>query len=234
MTGKRFSTSNLIAKVRRHQKKHKELQQSHHFVFDCPLDPKYEDKPDFVWFGVNPGNDEEDWERFKTKGNTEETRDFDFQAEWGRSKASCRRMNALRRFLGHDVFRRTTHCELFFWGSKDTGKSFEQRYGYPFDESNPHWNFCCDRNKELIERIRPKAIMAESRKKLSLYECRLGLLRDWAHQHHSTTGELLIEERRFEDSTPFYCFDHLSAIGKAAARRSKVKEKLADLLENSN
>lgn len=225
MTGT-FSTSDLIAQVRSHQEQHRELLKSHHFVFDCPLDRTNVAKPDFIWFGVNPGTDEEDWRRFST--NSEETRDFDFQAEYGRSKASEGRKEKLRRFLGADRFRRTTHCELFFWCSKDTGADFKKRYGYPFN-GNPHWDFCCAMNKRLIERVKPIAMLAESRPKLPIYEHRLGLRPGRTHQDDK--GDVLVEERRLDGDIPFYCFDHLSSLGHAIARRPAVRDNVAALLE---
>ena len=220
-----FSTSDLISQIRRRQENHPELKRSHHFVFDCPLDRTYSGKPDYIWFGVNPGTDTEDWQRFGS--NSEETRDFDFQAEHGRSKASTTRINALRVFLGDEVFHRTTHCELFFWCSSNTGKAFKKRYGYTF-EDNPHWDFCCEINRKLIERVRPKAVMAESRNKLLLYETRLGL--QPGQTHRNVAGDVLVEQRWLNGGIPFYCFDHLSALGVYIRRRPEVSVKIAELL----
>ena len=221
-----FSTSDLIAEIRSYQEEHSELLRSHHFVFDCPLDRSNLARPDFIWFGVNPGTDEEDWRQLPS--NTEETRDLDFQTEFGRSAASARRMVKLWRFLGADVFRRTTHCELFFWCSRNTGRAFKERYGYPFN-SNPHWDFCCDINRRLIERVKPIAVLAESIRFLSIYERRLNLQRD--HVYLDDNGDVLVRERRFDGGIPFYCFDHLSSLGDAIARRPAVRDKIAALLE---
>lgn len=81
---KAFSTSDLIAEIRSYQEEHSELLKSHHFAFDCPLDRSNLARPDFIWFGVNPGTDEEDWRQLPS--NTEETRDLDFQTEFGRTR----------------------------------------------------------------------------------------------------------------------------------------------------
>ena len=126
------------------------------------------------------------------------------------------------------MFRRTTHCELFFWCSKDTGGAFKERYGYPFN-SNPHWDFCCDINRRLIERVKPIAVLAESRRKLPIYERRLNLQPSSVHRNGN--GDVLVEERRFDGGIPFYCFDHLSSLGDAIARRPAVRDKIAALLE---
>ena len=208
------------------------MKKSHHFVFDCPLDKAQTGKPDFVWLGLNPGSDKTDWEKWPSGPNMEETRDCDFQAKYGRSPGSKKRMKQLSQFLGNDLFSRTTHCELFFWCSPDTGKSFKNRYGYGFAE-NPHWEFCCKMNKALITRVNPKAIFAESRKNLDHYEKRLGLTSRIPHLSKSGNKEALIEERLFDGRIPFYCFDHLSA-RISNDKRNQIKERLDLLLHSAN
>lgn len=214
-------TTDLIQRIRARQEEYPELKQSHHFVFDCPLDPSYKGPTEFVWLGLNPGSDDEDWERHGV--NTEETRQYNYQVEFGRSTASATRMRRLYNFLGAEMFSRTTHSQLFFWCSRDTNEAFKERFGYRFRD-NPHWTFCCETNVALIERIRPKAVMAESRPTLALYERDFGLLP--VKTHRSEVGDALIEERRFANGVPFYCFDHLSARRGHANVRAKLKELL--------
>ena len=221
-------SGDLIEKIRKYQEANPELKKSHHFVFDAPLHPDYKGSPEYVWLGVNPGSDDEDWNR-PSSSNTEETRDCDFQLINGRSKASNKRMNKLRKFLGHDRFQKTTHCELFFWGSSDT-KRASDRYGYSF-ENNPHWDFCTRMNLALIQKIRPKAVFAERRNLLELYRDKLGL--EFVTTHYSDELAPLIAEYRFKEGYPFYCFDHLSAVGKAIPRRELVKQRLIELLGES-
>ena len=64
-------------------------------------------------------------------------------------------------------------------------------------------------NLELINRIRPKAVFAESRPLLKLYEQEFGLIR--VATYFGPNRGPSLEEHRFEDDTPFYCFDNLSA-----------------------
>ena len=226
-----FQSSDLIQKIRDYQETHTELKKSHHFVFDCPLDKAHAGKPDFVWLGLNPGSDETDWQKWPSGPNMEETRDCDFQVKYGRSPGSEKRMKQLRQFLGNDLFSRTTHCELFFWCSPDTGESFKNRYGYGFAE-NPHWEFCCKMNKALISRLDPKAIFAESRRRLSHYEKRLGLTTRISHLDNPGDKNVLIEELRFDGRIPFYCFDHLSA-RISNVRRNQIKDNLDLLLHTA-
>ena len=214
-------TSDLIARVRAHQEAHPDLKKSHHFVFDCPLDPSHDGPTEYVWLGLNPGGDDEDWARHGI--NTEETREYDFQVEHGRSRGSTHRLRKLRAFLGDDVFRRTTHSQLFFWCSDGINQAFRDRYGYTFQD-HPHWDFCCEINRALIDRIQPKAVFAESRPTLRFYEGRFGLLP--GPTHRNAAGQVLIVERRLESGAPFYCFDHLSA----RRNHAEVRAKLSDLL----
>ena len=140
-----FSTSDLILQIRNYQDQHSILKEkSHHFVFDCPLNPSFTEKPDFVWMGLNPGRDEDNWEKTKGK-NDEETRDRDFQDLYGRSENSKDRLRDIKKFLGETTFDRTTHTELFFWCSNNIDKDFKARYGTSFN-SSPHLEFCISIN----------------------------------------------------------------------------------------
>lgn len=225
MSGGRFVTTDLIERIRVYQSDNPELLRSHHFVFDCPLDPRHTDKPRFVWIGVNPGSDCDDWARLPH--NTEESREYDFQVEQGRSEGSESRLNNLRHFVGQSVFRSMTHSQWFFWGSKNASKAFKERYGYSL-RNNPHWAFCCEMNRTLIQRARPLAVLAESRWIAHLNACRLGLQKGC--DHTNVDGDTLIEEWRFDGELPFYAFDHLSALGKSIPLRPALRERLALLL----
>ena len=225
-----FTTTDLIERIRgyQYQVDHPELLKSHHFVFDCPLDRTHRGWPRFVWMGINPGDDDGDWARLPE--NSEESRDCDFQVVHGRSAGSKERLDRLEAFVGPAVFQAMTHSQWFFWGSKNAGKCFKARYGYSL-RANPHWTFCCEMNRELIARARPVAVMAEGRWIAKLNARGLGLQR--GPEHKSADGEILIEEWRFESDVPFYTFDHLSALGKSIPLRPKVRELLADLLQDA-
>ena len=89
-------TSDLIREIKEYQSRNVELlKKSHHFVFDCPLDFQNSDETNYIWMGLNPGNDEDDW--LKTGGrNDEETRDRDFQEIFGRSRGSKTRKTKIK------------------------------------------------------------------------------------------------------------------------------------------
>ena len=64
-------------------------------------------------------------------------------------------------------------------------------------------------NLALIDRLRPRAVFAESRPLLERYEHEFGLIH--VATYYGADDYPSLEERRFKDGTPFYCFDNLSA-----------------------
>ena len=204
-----FNSSDLISQIKEYQEKHSVLSlKSHHFVFDCPFDSEAIETPDFIWIGLNPGGDQDDWAKTDGK-NDEETRDRNFQEIYGRSSLSKRRMTKVRNFLGNNNFRKTTHTELFFWCSKDTNKDFQNRYNFSFDD-NPHMKFCCQMNKILIDRIKPKALFFESRAKIDIIK-RYFRLDYITTEVISNSDNVRVDEYSFESKYRLINFDHLSA-----------------------
>ncbi len=220
-----FSTSDLITKVREYQEKNTILKEkSHHFVFDCPFNKTINIKPSFIWIGVNPGADKNDWAKTNYK-NSEETRDYDFQEECGRSEHSEKRMNKVRKFLGNEFYNITTHTELFFWCSDNTTSDFAKRYGTSF-KKNSHLEFCIKLNKKLIDRIKPKAIFFESIPKLSMISDNFKI--ELKNEYLVGTRKIIVY--LLENKYTLINFDHLSALGDAIKYRPKVSELVRKLI----
>ena len=221
-----FSTTDIIKEIREYQEKESLLKEkSHHFVFDCPLDFSISCKPDFIWIGVNPGNDKKDWER--TNGfNDEETRDRDFQETCGRSPLSKTRKTKIKNFLGKNIFDKTTHTELFFWCSENTGKDFQKRYGTKFEES-PHIEFCIKMNQKLIKRVQPRAIFFESLSKIKILERFFNI--EKVNSHYSETRS--VDEYLIDDKYRLLNFDHLSSGPPASLERKQVSDIVKKLIE---
>jgi len=221
-----IDTSDLIRAIKEYQSRNVELlKKSHHFVFDCPLDFQNSDVTDYIWMGLNPGNDEDDWE--KTKGrNDEETRDRDFQEIFGRSRGSKTRKTKLKNFLGPSIFRRTTHTELFFWCSKNLNQDFQKRYETSFSTS-PHLEFCITLNKELINRVQPKAVFFESLDNIKTLGDVFNLKKLKIHN----AGSRRIDEYLIDEKYRLFNFDHLSAGPPASLDRKNVSECLRQLIE---
>ena len=196
----------MIQQVRDRSTTFQELKNAHHFVFDRPLDPSYQGNSEFVWLSVHPGEGDDDWEICNQF--TEETRDYNFQLDHGPSRGSQSRIEKMLWFLGDEMFSRTTLTMLFYWSVSDSYDAIKSRFGYTFSQ-NPHWDFCTRTNLELIHRIRPRAVFAESRPGLKYYEHEFGLSQ--VKTYCDTDGYHILEQRQFEDGTPFFCFDNLSA-----------------------
>ena len=182
------------------------MKKSHHFVFDSPLDRGYGGRTGYVWLSVHPGDGEDDWTLCPR--NTEETRVYNFQYEYGPSVGSQRRLKKLRWFLGDEMFCRTTLTMLYFWSVRDVGPSFTSKFGYTFNKQ-PHWDFCNELNLALIDRIQPKAVFAERRPLLERHEREFELIP--VATYYEKDRQPILEILRFEHGVPFYCFDNLSA-----------------------
>tara|TARA_Y100001936_G_C15887501_1_gene566183 strand:- start:169 stop:864 length:696 start_codon:yes stop_codon:yes gene_type:complete len=228
MKEKVFSTSDLIQQIRDYQKQHPILlEKSHHFVFDCPLNnDKKNCKPDYLFIGINPGDDTSDWSRTNNE-NAEETRDSNFQEDFGRSTNSKSRMTKLKNFLGEigeDIFDKTTHTELFFWCSKDKDKDFIGRYGHSY-ESSPHLEFCIRLNKSLIDRIEPKAIFLESHENMKYLKNYFHLNKLKVHQ----IGQRKVIEYLLEDKYLLINFDHQRFLS-SRPEKGEIIETIGDII----
>ena len=219
-------TSDLIKEIKAYQNRNFELlRKSHHFVFDCPLNFKNSRKTEYIWMGLNPGSDESDWA--KTNGrNDEETRDRDFQEIYGRSAGSKTRKTKIKNFLGQNVFDKTTHTGLFFWCSKNLQNDFQMRYGSSF-ESSPHLDFCIKINRELINRVQPKAVFFESLDKLKILKNSFSLEKLQTY----SAGTRCIDEYLIDGKYRLLNFDHLSSGPPASLERKKVSEIVRQLIE---
>jgi len=219
-------SADLIEKIRKYQRQHPELlEKSHHFVFDCPLNFSLSCRPRYIWIGLNPGNDESDWS--KTKGNNdEETRDRDFQEIYGRSRGSKTRKTKIRNFLGQTVFDQTTHTEIFFWGSKNLQDDFYRRYGTSL-HSSPHLEFCTQVNRELVDRVKPKAIFFESLDSIKVLEKAFALKKVDSYP----AGTRKVDEYLVDGKYRLLNFDHLSSGPPASLERAKVAEIVRMLVE---
>jgi hypothetical protein len=146
--------SNTLHKIRDYTKQHLELSKSHHFLFNCSINKNHE-YADVIVIGLNPGESQTDLS-FITEDITEETNEFDFQDEIGRSKASIKWYKTCEQMLPNS---KIFLSEFFFWSSKDIKESFLEKFGYSFKQS-PHFEFCRECNKELIDFHKPKLIVA--------------------------------------------------------------------------
>ncbi len=222
-------TGDLIQMVREREQQFPELKNSHHFVFDLPF--VSEERPEFILISANPGDDTDDWKA--TNGaRDEETRDRDFQAIFGRSNGSRRRLDKVQAFLGGLTFRKTTQTQAFFWCSKNTEKEFQNRFGYKYDD-NPHQRFCAELNLKLIERLDPKAIFVEGHGNVSALSAVTSCVQVKDYQH-SESGYIFLKEWILSGTYPLFSFTHLSALGNHLRERAELSRVLNTKIRSIN
>ena len=230
-----FSTSDLIKQIREYQKKNKELLNSNHFVFDCPLSRNSKESPEIIWMGINPGDDSMA-KKFSIEErilNPEETRDYNFQLN-KRTPESQKMMNNLQRVLGVSKFFKTSLTEMFFWASTDIGEGFKKRYGYPF-HNNRHMSFCLKINKELFKRANPKYIIGPHYAKKT--KDRINIIKNYFNlklikEHRNTiNNEVFIEQYIMDDK---YQYINCKFIGRAnyvAGEKQEMREKIQEIIK---
>jgi len=153
----------LLSEIREYTLENKDLlENSHHFLFGCPI--QKDDRPaDIVVIGLNPGGDPKEDYRKLLNGHpfpTEESSEYDWmESDQGEVRETGRWSRSLMAITGP---RKVVLTESFFWNSTKTDKRFfEDRYGYSF-RNNPHWGFCTQKNLQLIDIHDPKLILAKS------------------------------------------------------------------------
>jgi len=151
--------SRNLSQIREYSQIHKELKKSHHFLYNSLIGEDNE-PAEVVIIGLNPGETDKDFD-YLANLPTEESSEFDFHKEIGRGSSSKRWYQLCKQYAQTDKIVLT---EFFFWSSpqvgedKDKGVKFSERFGYEFKDC-PHFNFCRDKNIDLIEAHNPKLIL---------------------------------------------------------------------------
>jgi hypothetical protein len=132
-------------------KAHDDLSESHHWLFDLPPFKDEPFNPKHIVFGINPG---EGKDRL-CPTQTEETRFFDFHEEYG-GQGSREKLKWTKKLFDILETRRIIQTELIFWSTK-TVRVLNEKFG-PL-KRNHHLDFCCKKNKQLIEFHKPDSII---------------------------------------------------------------------------
>ena len=143
-------------------KENSELQEAHHFLYAVPW--KHERdyariKYDVLVISMQPGESEDDWKRCEAPA--EESMECDFlDPRFGGERAIHKWVKKCRNYLGFEM--PVLETAFFFWSSRNTGKKFSQKFDYKYGSlsHSRHWEWCKDKNLELIDAIRPKLIVA--------------------------------------------------------------------------
>jgi hypothetical protein len=210
-----------LARIREYTRKHPELREAHHFLFDLPL-TRESANVKFLVFGLNPGESDHDWRIASSP--TEESREFDFHERSGNPSPGREKWpKNCRFFLGTS---NVVFSEFFFWSSKDSDKQFRQRFG-PIGQS-PHLGFCSELNMRLIDHHQPKAIVCPGLPSPSYTKLVLSLYRlRFADTLRSDRGHRLVE--RYHDGVrPWLFTKHWTgARGFSNVQREAVREYIA-------
>ncbi len=132
-------------------KKHPELQQAHHFLYNLPLS-KDTKCGDYIVMGINPGEGNNDW--VIEPDRTQETSKYDFHEVKGKGRKYVRWNSHIRNFLPDTE--NVIQTELCFWSSKG-GDKFTERFGELL--YSEHLSFCTQMNKILLDHYKPKAVI---------------------------------------------------------------------------
>ena len=151
--------SRNLSQIREYSQIHKELKKSHHFLYNSLIGEDNE-PAEVVIIGLNPGETDKDFD-YLANLPTEESSEFDFHEEHGRGRSSKNWLTLCKKFSQTNKIVLT---EFFFWSSpqvgedKERGIPFSERFGYKFEDC-PHFEFCKEKNIELVEFHKPSLIM---------------------------------------------------------------------------
>lgn len=186
-----------IFDIRNYTKHNIDLHQSHHFLYDLPLN-KNLCKVEYIVLGINPGETKLD---FEYPGPTEETSLFDFHdvANIPRSPSSIKWLELAEYYCNTP---NAVLGEIFFWSAPDM-KVTKDRYGDIW--KSRHLPFCVEKLSLLFGEYSPKAIIftgLSAEKNLANLFC---LKKQ--HSFVTSNGRRLVEKYMMEE-IPWYITSH--------------------------
>ena len=156
--------SRNLQEIRAYREEHSDLQEFHHFLYAAPW--KHERdyaliKYDVLVISMHPGESDEDRADWDMENPAQENMEKDFHdKEFQGERAKLPWVKKCRKYLGFEM--PVLETAFFFWSSPDTDEKFVEkfRYRYGSQPHSQHWEWCRDRNLELIDAIKPKLIVA--------------------------------------------------------------------------
>jgi hypothetical protein len=185
-----------IQEIRAYTSAHPALRQSHHFVFDYPLD-KSAGKPEVLVMGINPG---EVKSQLEVPGPTESTWLCDFHERVKRRSRSSSDWHNKAQCIANS--RRIIFTDLFFWSANR--EQFPERFGRLWD--SPHLRYCISKINLLLDEYRPKMVIFPGIQQAQRVarEFGLGFVRRFPHD-----GTRLVEHYRDHDrNCPWFFTRH--------------------------
>tara|TARA_B100000925_G_scaffold31381_1_gene20828 strand:- start:68 stop:772 length:705 start_codon:yes stop_codon:yes gene_type:complete len=161
-----------LEKIRRYTKENNDLKQCHHFLFNAIYKRKerinqnrLNDRADVIVVSINPAETKKDWEHHnkETPAENSNEKDFHTQIIHENISASAKRWESKTKIFCEDIFgENINETAFFFWSSENIGKKFTETFGYNWKSKQclKHFNFCKERNIELIQYHKPKIVIA--------------------------------------------------------------------------
>lgn len=200
-----------IKNIRAYTCAHADLQQSHHFVFDYPLD-KSAGKPEVLVMGINPG---EVPSQLAAPGPTESTWLYDFHEKPGvvRSPSSTY-WHRIAKYIANS---RRIVFTLFFWSA--SRQQFPDRFGRLWD--SPHLRFCTAKINLLLDEYRPKMVIFPGIQQAERVAWEFGLR---FVRRFPRDGTRLVEHYRDHDRNWFFTRHWTTRAGFSNAQKNAIKE----------
>jgi len=160
--------SESLIKIRKYTKGNEDLMQCHHFLFNGVYKRDNRDtnaKADVIVMSINPAETKDDWEQYNRETPTENSNELDFHTHITNENisASAKRWERKTKIFCEDLFGvNINESAFFFWSSENIGKKFNETFGYNWKSKQccKHFDFCKERNIELIQYHKPKILIA--------------------------------------------------------------------------
>lgn len=201
--------------VRTYSKANSDLSLSHHFLYALPIDPiASQASYDFLVLGVNPGETDDSWDIINEPGQ-EESFEHDFHEVANRTTRG--RENWRKKIRSTLPQGATILSELFFWSSKNIA---ELNKRFPTWRDGQHIAFCTAKNIELIESVRPQAVIFSGFSEIKLVRNLFGLRQQKVER--CCACDLKIAELHDDGTRKWFFVPHLSGSKGVTNRQRKL------------
>ena len=229
------SISESLKRIRSYTEDNNDLKQCHHFLFNAIYKREnrinnLNSRADVIVMSINPAETKKDYE-YKGSTPTENSNERDFHEHLSPENISQSAKNWDRKtkIFCEDLFgENINETAFFFWSSENIGKKFTETFGYKWKSKQccKHFDFCKERNIELIQYHEPKIVIApgigDSKYFSNMYEMKhIDTIID------NDKGDRLIEHFEIQD-TPFIFTKHwTSAFGFSKKQQEIITDYLS-------
>ena len=221
--------SESLKRIRSYTEDNNDLKQCHHFLFNAIYKRENRinnliSRADVIVMSINPAETKKDYE-YKGSTPTENSNERDFHEHLSPENisASAKRWERKTKIFCEDLFgENINETAFFFWSSENIGKKFTETFGYKWKSKQccKHFDFCKERNIELIQYHEPKIVIApgigDSKYFSNMYEMKhIDTIID------NDKGDRLIEHFEIQD-TPFIFTKHWTSAFGFSKRQQEI------------